>query len=282
LAKDQVGYHNLQFLNSKGFLEGFYYNPRIDKALLKERSQGLIGLSACLGGEVAQSLQRGGYAAAKEAALEYASLFDQGDFYLELMDNGIPEQAVLNGELKRISHETGIPVVATGDCHYVRRTDAKAHEVLMAIQQGRTLADEKRLSHSVDAFYIKSAAEFEAAFHDLPQALESTVDIAKRCNVELKLGETYLPRYKVPPEFGVGDSADLDGYCAKVARDGLEKRFAEKASRNEKFDVDQYRARLEDELKILCKMGFAGYFLIVWDFINYAKTQSIPVGPGRG
>jgi DNA polymerase-3 subunit alpha len=283
LAKDQVGYHNLTYLNSKGFLEGFYYNPRIDKQLLKEHSEGLIGLSACLGGEVAQSLQRGGYAAAKEAALEYQSLFGKGDFYLEVMDNGIPEQAVLNDELRRISQETGIPLVATGDCHYVQRADARAHDVLMAIQQGRTLADEKRLTHKdIDAFYIKSAAEFEAAFHDLPQALESTVEIARRCNVELDLGKTYLPRYKVPPEFGVGEAADLDGYCAQIAREGLEVRFREKHGRSEKFDPDQYRARLETELKVLFKMGFAGYFLIVWDFIRYAKDHGIPVGPGRG
>src|SRR5688572_5403657 len=220
LAKDQVGYQNLTYLNSKGFLEGFYHNPRIDKALLKERSQGLIGLSACLGGEVAQALSRGGYAAAKEAALEYQSLFEKGDFYLEVMDNGLPEQAVLNGELRRIAGETGIPLVATGDCHYVRREDARAHEVLMAIQQGRTLTDDKRLKHDVDAYYIKSPAEFERAFHDVPQALESTVEIAGRCHVELDLGKTYLPRYKVPPEFATAEGVeDLDRYCGHIARE---------------------------------------------------------------
>ena len=281
LAKDQVGYQNLQYLNSKGFLEGFYYNPRIDKKLLKERSEGLIGLSACLGGEVAQSLARGGYAAAKDVALEYASIFGKGDFFLEVMDNGLPEQATLNGELGNISRETGIPLVATGDCHYVRRKDARAHEVLMAIQQGRTLTDDKRLKHDVDAYYIKSAAEFEAAFHDLPQALESTALIAKRCNVELDLGKTYLPQYKVPPEFGEGD-AGIDAYTRQIAKEGLERRLAEKHARGEKIDADRYRARLETELSVLFKMGFAGYFLIVWDFIRYAKEQGIPVGPGRG
>ncbi len=285
LAKDQVGYHNLQYLNSKGFLEGFYYNPRIDKTILRERSEGLIGLSACLGGEIAQTLNSGGYAAAREVAKEYAGIFAPGDFFLEVMDNGLPEQAVLNGELRNIAKETGIPLVATGDCHYVARKDARAHEVLMAIQQGRTLTDEKRLKHDVDSYYIKTSAEFETAFHDLPQALESTADIAKRCNVELDLGKTYLPRFRVPPEFGgngPSETWDLDGFTRTVANKGLERRFDEMSALGIKFDPDQYRARLEIELGVLFKMGFSGYFLIVWDFINHAKEQGIPVGPGRG
>ena len=285
LAKDQVGYHNLQYLNSKGFLEGFYYNPRIDKKLLRERSEGLIGLSACLGGEISQTLSRSGYEAAKEVAREYADIFGKGDFFLEIMDNGLPEQAVLNGELRRMSKETGIPLVATGDCHYVKREDARAHEVLMAIQQGRTLSDDKRLKHDVDSYYIKSASEFESAFSDISEALENTVAIAKRCNVELKLGETYLPTYAVPRELIAGDKAtkeELDQYTRKVATDGLERRFREFTALGLKFDADQYKERLEVELKVLFGMGFSGYFLIVWDFINHAKEIGVPVGPGRG
>ncbi|HNF98460.1 MAG TPA: PHP domain-containing protein, partial [Pseudomonadota bacterium] len=185
LAKNNVGYLNLQYLNSMGYLEGFYYHPRIDKKLLKERSEGLIGLSACLGGEIAQTLLTHGYEAAKEMAKQYADCFAPGDFYLEVQPNGLADQAKVNEDWKRMSAETGIPLVATGDCHYVHQTDAKAHEVLMAIQQGRTLADEKRLKHEVSSYYLHSPAEFNSFFADMPQALESTVQIANACNVEL-------------------------------------------------------------------------------------------------
>ena len=276
LAKNEVGYKNLQYLNSMGYLEGFYYNPRIDKKLLKERSEGLIGLSACLGGEVAQTLMKAGYEKAKQTALEYRSIFEEGSYFLEVMPNGLAEQEQVNDSWRKMSRETGIGLVATGDCHYVNKEDWKAHNILMCIQQGKTLNDPGRLEHTTPSYYIQSPAEFNTKFADIPEALENTVRIAKMCNVELDLGKTYLPKYKVPEGY------DIDSYTRKVAQDGLEKRFAELHARGFKFDVDQYRDRLKIELDVIVKMGFAGYFLIVWDFINFAKDQGIPVGPGRG
>jgi DNA polymerase III subunit alpha len=276
LAKDDVGYKNLSFLNSKGYLEGFYYNPRIDKQLLRDHSEGLIGMSACLGGEIAQTIEKSGVAAAEEVAKEYASMFAPGDFYLELMPTPTPEQDTLNGELKRMASKLSLPLVATNDCHYVNRTDAAAHDVLMAIQTGKSLKDEKRLKHVVDSYYIKSPAEMDAAFKDCGAALESTESIAARCNVKLKLDQTYLPTYRVPEGY------DLDSYITELVAKGIERRFKELASRGTKFDPDQYRARIALELDVIKKMGFSGYFLIVWDFINWAKDHGIAVGPGRG
>ena len=276
LAKNNVGYQNLLYLNSMGYLEGFYYHPRIDKKLLKDRSEGLIGLSACLGGEIAQALLTNGYEAAKEVAKQYADCFAPGDFYLEVQPNGLADQDKVNADWKRMSQETGIPLVATGDCHYVHQTDAKAHEVLMAIQQGRTLADEKRLKHDVSSYYLHSPAEFNKFFADMSQAIESTVKIANECNVELKLGKPMLPRYKVPEGF------DIPSYFRRVCEEGLEQRFQEFAAYGKTFDPDQYRAQLKREIEVIIAMDFPGYFLIVWDFIRYAKEHGIPVGPGRG
>ncbi len=276
LAKNNVGYQNLLYLNSMGYLEGFYYHPRVDKKLLKDRSEGIIGLSACLGGEIAQTLLTNGYEAAKEVARQYADCFAPGDFYLEVQPNGLADQDKVNSEWKRMSAETGIPLVATGDCHYVHQTDSKAHEVLMAIQQGRTLADEKRLKHDVSSYYLQSPAEFNSFFMDMPQALESTVNIANACNVELSLGKPMLPRYKVPEGF------DIPSYFRRVSEEGLDKRFAEFTAYGKKFDPDLYRSQLQREIDVIIAMDFPGYFLIVWDFINYAKQHGIPVGPGRG
>ena len=276
LAKNNVGYKNLQYLNSMGYLEGFYYHPRIDRQLLKDHSEGLIGLSACLGGEIAQTLMNSGYEQAKEQAKEYASLFAPGDFYLEIQPNGLADQDNVNESWQKIARETGIPLVATGDCHYIHEKDAAAHNVLMAIQQGRTLADEKRLKHEVSSYYLKSPAEFAKHFHDIPESLENTVKIARECNVELSLGKPMLPRYRVPEGF------DIPSYFRKVSEDGLERRFEEFRALGRKFDPDQYREQLRRELDVIVKMDFPGYFLIVWDFINYAKEHGIPVGPGRG
>ena len=276
LAKNQVGYKNLSYLNSMGYLEGFYYNPRIDKQILREHSEGLIGMSACLGGEIAQTLEKNGVAAAEETAKEYASLFQPGDFYLELMPTATSEQQTLNGELVRMGKKLSLPLVATNDCHYVTRGDAAAHDVLMAIQTGKSLKDEKRLKHVVDSYYMKAPSEMDAAFKDVGEALENTEKIAAQCDVKLKLDQTYLPTYKVP------EGETLDSYIAKLIDQGLERRFQEKASRGEAFDPDQYRERCTRELGVIQKMGFSGYFLIVWDFINWAKDHGIPVGPGRG
>ncbi|HUJ62415.1 MAG TPA: DNA polymerase III subunit alpha, partial [Kofleriaceae bacterium] len=276
LAKNDVGYKNLSFLNSKGYLEGFYYNPRIDKQLLREHSEGLIGLSACLGGEIAQTLEKNGVAAAEDTAREYASMFAPGDFYLELMPTPMPEQDTLNGELKRMARKLSLPLVATNDCHYVNRGDAAAHDVLMAIQTGKSLKDEKRLKHVVDSYYMKSPSEMDSAFKDCGEAIEHTAKIAAECNVKLKLDQTFLPQYKVP------DGETLDSYIEKLIASGLERRFRELAERGVRFDPDRYRERCKSELVVIQQMGFSGYFLIVWDFINWAKDHGIPVGPGRG
>ncbi|HSD90096.1 MAG TPA: DNA polymerase III subunit alpha, partial [Kofleriaceae bacterium] len=276
LAKNDVGYKNLSFLNSKGYLEGFYYNPRIDKQILRDHSEGLVGLSACLGGEIAQTLEKNGVAAAEEVAKEYAAMFAPGDFYLELMPTATAEQDTLNGELKRMSKKLDIPLVATNDCHYVNRSDAAAHDVLMAIQTGKSLKDEKRLKHVVDSYYMKSPSEMDSHFKDVGDAIENTAKIAAQCNVKLKLDQTYLPQYKVP------EGETLDTYIAALIDKGLERRFNEFTARGIKFDPDAYRERCKTELAVIQKMGFSGYFLIVWDFINWAKEHGIPVGPGRG
>ncbi len=276
LARNKEGYQNLSYLNSMGYLEGFYYHPRIDKPLLKERGAGLIGLSACLGSELAQAVLQQGVDKAKDVAREYQSLFEPGCYFLEVMPNGLDEQHKVNEAYRDIGRELGIPCVATNDCHYVNRGDYKAHEILMCIQQGKTIEDEKRLSHKNDAYYIKSPAEMEAAFRDWPEVLENTGRIADMCHVELELGHNMLPRFKVP------DGYDLESYLAQAARDGLERRLGEKHAVGRSFDADAYRERLTYELGVIQKMGFAGYFLIVWDFINWAKEKGIPVGPGRG
>ena len=276
LAKNEVGYKNLSYLNSMGYLEGFYYNPRIDKELLKQHSEGLIGLSACLGGEVAQTLCKQGLAEAEKVALEYKSLFAPGDFYLEMMPNGLPEQDKVNEEYRTMGPRLGIPLVATNDCHYVEREDAKAHDILMCIQSGKTVSDEKRLRHEVSEYFIKSPQQMNEPFKDVPEALENTVKIAQQCNVELELGNPTLPHFKVP------DGFTLDSFLEDVVTKGLEGRFREFSNIGQAFDPDEYRERCRHELSIIQKMGFSGYFLIVWDFIRWAKEQRIPVGPGRG
>ena len=276
LAQNDVGYKNLSYLNSMGYLEGFYYNPRIDKQILREHSDGLIGMSACLGGEIAQTLEKNGVAAAEEAAKEYAAMFAPGDFYLELMPTPTPEQETLNGELIRMSKKLDIPLVATNDCHYVNRSDAAAHDVLMAIQTGKSLKDEKRLKHVVDSYYMKSESEMNDAFKDVGQAVENAGLIAARCNVKLKLDQTHMPQYKVP------EGESLDTYLSNIIWKGLERRFTELTARGIKFDADIYRERVKREMGVIVSMGFSGYFLIVWDFINWAKEHGIPVGPGRG
>ena len=276
LAKNDVGYKNLSYLNSMGYLEGFYYNPRIDKQILREHTDGLIGMSACLGGEIAQTLEKNGVAAAEEAAKEYAAMFAPGDFYLELMPTPTPEQETLNGELIRMSKKLDIPLVATNDCHYVNRSDAAAHDVLMAIQTGKSLKDEKRLKHVVDSYYMKSESEMNDAFKDVGQAVENAGLIAARCNVKLKLDQTHMPQYKVP------EGESLDTYLSNIIWKGLDRRFTELTARGVKFDADIYRERVKREMGVIVSMGFSGYFLIVWDFINWAKEHGIPVGPGRG
>lgn len=277
LAKNEIGYRNLRYLNSMAFMEGFYYHPRIDKTILRERSEGLIGMSACLGGEMAEAYFNRGMEGARTAAKEYASIFAPGDFFLEVQPNGIAKQNEMNDAWRRLAKETGIGLVATGDCHYVRKEDAKAHDVLMAIQTNKDLTNEQRLSHgSTQEYYVKTPAEFAAAFHDMPEALENAAAIASRCNVELTLGKTTLPKFTPP------DGKHVNEYFAEIARKGLDSRFAEMYECGIKIDRDLYKQRLEHEIKIISSMDFPGYFLIVWDFIKYAKDNFIPVGPGRG
>ena len=276
LAKNNVGWKNLSYLNSMGFLQGFYYNPRIDKQLLREHSEGLIGLSACLGGEVAQTCMRRGPEAAENAAREFDDIFGRGNFFLELQPNGLEEQEQVNGHLIEMARRTGIPLIATNDCHYLNKEDARAHEILMCVQQKKTIHDDKRLHHRNEAFFVKTPAEMDAYFAHIPEAMENAARIGELCNVTFDLGNTYLPKFKVP------DGFDADSYVGYLAEEGLKKRIEEAHRRGVKIDGDAYAARLALELGVIRKMQFPGYFLIVWDFIRYAKEQRIPVGPGRG
>jgi len=276
LAKNNAGWKNLSYLNSMAFLEGFYYNPRIDRKLLRERSDGLIGLSACLGGAVSRAILYSGMPAAEEVAREYDDILGRGNYFLEVQANGLPDQEKVNAGIIEISKKTGIPIIATNDCHYLERRDARAHEILMCVGQKTTINDSKRMQHPTDAYYLRSPEEMSALFKDLPEALENAERIGEMCNVEIKLGETQLPRFQVP------DGYDADSYLTELALKGLSERLATAARLGQKFDADQYRARLELELGVIRTMQFSGYFLIVWDFINYAKQNDIPVGPGRG
>jgi DNA polymerase III subunit alpha len=273
LAKNEEGYANLRMLSSKAYLDGFYYHPRIDKQLLKEHSGGLFGLTACLGGEVTSACYRGDMDAARNAAREYKDIFAPGHFFLEIQSNGLPEQEKANSNLKQLSRDLDLPLVATADAHYIQREDAAAHELLMAIASGKTLADSKRMRHSTDQLYVTSPEEMLAYFQDVPEAVHNTMRIAEQCTLELKLGKPLLPTFKVP------EGHTPDSYMAELATTGLEERFKELPYA---VDRELYLHRLGTELAVISKMGFSGYFLIVQDFINWAKRHGIPVGPGRG
>ncbi len=273
LAKNEEGYANLRLLASRAYLDGFYYHPRIDKALLKEHSAGLFGLTACLGGEVTSACYRGDMDGARAAAREYKDIFAPGHFFLEIQSNGLPEQQKANANLKQLARDVDLPLVATADAHYIQREDAPAHELLMAIASGKTLADSKRMRHSTDQLYVTSPEEMLSYFSDVPEAVHNTMRIADQCTLELKLGKPMLPTFQVPPGHTAGS------YMAELATQGLEARFKELP-----YQVDRqlYLHRLGTELAVISKMGFSGYFLIVQDFINWAKRHGIPVGPGRG
>jgi DNA polymerase III subunit alpha len=273
LAKNKEGYNNLRFLSSQGYLNGFYYHPRIDKKVLKEHSKGLFGLTACLGGEVTSACYRGDMDHARRAATEYKDIFEPGHFFLEVQWNGMEEQERANANLKQLSKDVDIPLVATADAHYIKREDARAHELLMCIASGRTLNDAKRMRHSTDKLYVSSPEEMRSYFADVPQAVDATMQIADMCEPIDILAKPMLPSFKVPS----GHTAD--SFMAELAHRGLKERIAEL---NYPVDETAYRARLDMELKVISSMGFAGYFLIVQDFINWAKKNGIPVGPGRG
>jgi DNA polymerase-3 subunit alpha len=276
LVKNLQGYRNLVKLTSTGFLEGFYYRPRIDKELLAKHSEGLIATSACLHGELADWILKGDLDKAKASASQYRDIFGEGNFYLELMENGIPEQSLVNDKLIEIAKKLSIPLVATNDCHYLERTDSEAHEVLLCIQTGKTMDDAGRMRFSTDAFYLKSPDEMKELFSYCPDAIENTVAIAEKCNLKLDFNQVFLPHFEI------GQGRSLDEHLREMAKAGLEKLMPKILQGKDPSLRQKYEKRLERELDIIKSMGFAGYFLIVSDFINYAKSRNIPVGPGRG
>ena len=269
LAKNMQGYRNLCKLVSIGFTDGYYYKPRIDKEILEKYHDGLICLSACLGGEVPAHFLNGQDELAKNSALWFKNLFGE-DYYLEVQANTMKEQYLVNQKLFKLSKEIGVPLVATNDAHYLKKEDAYNHEVLLCIQTGKRMSDPDRMKFKTDDFYVKSPEEMMEYFKDVPEAIENTVKIAEKCNVEFEFGHTILPNYDVPEEF----ESHYD-YFKKLSYDGLHKRYGEELSQE---IID----RAEYELGTISKMGFVDYFLIVWDYINFAKTHDIPVGPGRG
>ena len=268
LAENNQGYNNLMKIVSKGFVEGFYYKPRVDMELLEKYHEGIIALSACLAGEVARYLTRGMYEDAKNAALRYRDIFGKGNFFLELQDHGIPEQQTVNQQLLRMHQETGIDLVATNDVHYTMAEDAEPHDILLCLQTGRKLADEDRMRYEGGQYYVKSPEEMARLFPYALEALENTHKIAERCHVEIEFGVTKLPKYDVP------DGLTSWEYLNKLCHEGLEERYHPVTS--------ELRERLEYELSTIKNMGYVDYFLIVWDFIKYARDNDIMVGPGRG
>ena len=268
LAENNKGYSNLMKIVSKGFVEGFYYKPRVDMELLREYHEGIIALSACLAGEVSRYLTRGMYEDAKAAALRYQDIFGKGNFFLELQDHGISEQQEVNRQLLRMHQETGIELVATNDVHYTTAEDADPHDILLCLQTGKKLADEDRMRYEGGQYYVKSPEEMERLFPYALEALENTHKIAERCHVEIEFGVTKLPKYDVPDGYTSWE------YLNKLCFDGL----------SERYDpvTDELRERLEYELSTIKNMGYVDYFLIVWDFIKYARDHDIMVGPGRG
>lgn len=269
LAKNNIGYQNLTKLVSAGFTEGFYYKPRIDKELLQNHHEGLICLSACLAGEVNQAILKDDIEHAEEVALWFKNLFGQ-DYYLEVQNNGIKEQVLANQKLIQISKKLDIPLVATNDAHYSKKEDAYNHEVLLCIQTGKKMKDEDRMRFDTEELYLKTTEEMEDYFSNTPEAIENTVKIADKCNVEFEFGHTILPNYDVPKEF----KTHYD-YLKKLCDDGIKERYGENPSK-------EILERADYELNVIDKMGYIDYYLIVWDYIHYAKSVGIPVGPGRG
>ncbi len=268
LAENNTGYSNLMKIVSKGFTEGFYYKPRVDYEVLEKYHEGIIALSACLAGEVARDITRNNYEEARKAALHYQEIFGKDNFFLELQDHGIPAQRLVNQELMRMSRETGIELVCTNDIHYTYAEDAEAHDLLLCLQTGKKVTDEDRMRYEGGQYYCKSPEEMAELFPYAPQALENTYKIAQRCEVEIEFGKTKLPKYEVPEGY------DSWTYLLHLCNEGLVKRYGDEA--------EKHRERLDYELGVIKRMGYVDYFLIVWDFINYAKQNGIAVGPGRG
>ncbi|HXJ47410.1 MAG TPA: DNA polymerase III subunit alpha [Candidatus Dormibacteraeota bacterium] len=280
LCENLEGYHNLIRLVSAGFLEGFYYRPRIDYDLLAKHSRGLIALSACLQGAVTEAVVEEKYDRARENAYRLRDVFGKQNFFLEIQDQGLEIEKGVNPQLVRLSKETGIPLVATNDCHYLHHEDAHAQEVLLCIQTGKTMSDERRMKFPTDQFYFKTADEMYGIFREIPEALQRTVDIASRCNVKIERIPNPFPEFKVPEGHTAGS------YFEKVVREGFATRlpYLERLAKSGALSnpLSEYERRLSSEIQMIQKMRYEGYFLIVWDFIHYARSQGVPVGPGRG
>ncbi|MCI9104204.1 MAG: DNA polymerase III subunit alpha, partial [Lachnospiraceae bacterium] len=268
LAENNQGYQNLMKIVSKGFVDGFYYRPRVDYEILSAYHEGIIALSACLAGEVQRFLERGMYEEAKGAALKYEGIFGKGNFFLELQDHGIPAQKTVNQGLMRLGRQLSIDLVATNDIHYIYAEDAKAHDILLCIQTGKKVTDENRMRYEGGQYYLKSEEEMRALFPYAKEALDNTAKIAARCQVEIEFGVTKLPKFVVP------DGETSWSYLNRLCREGLARRYPE--------DDGALRERLDYELGVIQSMGYVDYFLIVWDFIHFARSRGIPVGPGRG
>ena len=268
LCENEAGYRNLSYMVSLGFTEGFYNRPRVDMELLQEHHEGLIALSACLAGRIPQAIMQEDLDAAEQAAREYAEIFGPGHFYLELQDHGIPEQRTVNGHIRKLAEKLNLPLVVTNDAHYLRKTDAKMQDVLLCIQTGKTVDDPNRMKFETEEFYLKSEEELRSLFPDVPEAFENTVRIAERCNVEFTFGKYFLPEFKLPE--GVTSLSYLNQLC----KEGFDELYG--------TAHPEYMQQLEYEIDMIEKMGFTDYFLIVWDFVRFAKSAGIPVGPGRG
>ena len=268
LCENRKGYENLCMLVSEAFIHGFYGKPRVDIDTLKKYSEGLIATSACLAGVIPRCLMDENYEAAKKNALELAEIFGADNFFLELQDHGIPEQRAVNQGLQRISRETGLPLVASNDAHYLRKEDAHMQDVLLCIQTGKTVDDTKRMKFQTQEFYLKSEEEMQSLFPNCPEALENTERIAQRCNLEFVFNEYHLPTFPIP------DGYTNESYFRKLCMDGFRERYPQEPT--------EYLERLEYEIGVISRMGYVNYYLIVWDFIRYAKDNGIPVGPGRG
>ena len=269
LAENDIGYANLVKIVSRGFTEGFYYKPRVDYDVLEKYHEGIIALSACLAGSIPSFLRRGLYEEAKQEAYRLQGIFGENNFFLELQDHGIPDQKTVNQGLLRLHQETGIDLVATNDVHYIYDSDAEAHDILLCIQTGKKVSDTDRMRYEGGQYYLKSAGEMEALFPYAKEAIENTHKIAERCHVEIEFGDYKLPHFDVP------EGETSESYLRKLCKEGLYKRYP-------KEQAEQLEERLNYELDTISTMGFVDYFLIVWDFIKYAKDHGIPVGPGRG
>ncbi len=269
LAKDNTGYKNLVKLVSAGYLEGFYRKPRIDKELLRQHAEGLIATSACLQGEISRKIANNDFKKAEETVKEYADIFGKENFYLEIQDHGIDKEKKDKAALINLSKKLGIDLVATNDCHYLSREDHKAHEALLCIQTGKTLEDTDRMSYATDQIYVKSAEEMKELFGDVPDAIENTLKIAEQCNVDIEIGKLMIPKFDLPEGF-----EKPEDYVRHLCREGVKKLYHDPG--------DKIYERLDYELDVIKNMGYSGYFLIVKDFIDYARSQNIPVGPGRG